>query len=189
MGKRKMESAIEQTAGMYDVSVQWRPFLLRPNHPREGVPKPPDTPDNPRVGARMKQMGMDVGIDFTGKCDRAPNTLWGHCLLQHVLETKGAGAQNELQEAIFRGYFTDGLYPDVDNLAALAARVGLDADEARAVLQSGQYEEAVTKEATGYSRGGVSGVPYFIVNGKPVFSGAQDSSAFVSAFQQLATDP
>jgi len=180
-----MEKAIEQTAGTYDVSVQWRPFLLRPDNPREGIPKAPDTPDNPRVGARMKQAGQSVGIDFTGKCDRTPSTIWAHCLLQHALDTQGAEMQNKLSEVIFRAYFTDGLYPDVDNLVQLAAEVGMDGEEARGVLESGQHEEQVLKEVRGYSRGGVSGVPFFIINGQPAFSGAQDWSSFVQAFKQL----
>eukprot|EP00961_Rhodomonas_salina_P049284 661910-Rhodomonas_salina.1 len=62
-----------------------------------------------------------VGIDFTGKCDRTPSTIWAHCLLQHALDTQGAEMQNKLSEVIFRAYFTDGLYPDVDNLVQLAA--------------------------------------------------------------------
>ena len=50
-------------------------YQLRPNHPPEGVLKAPDTPDNPRVGQRMREMGEANGIKFTGKCDRSPNTL------------------------------------------------------------------------------------------------------------------
>ena len=37
------------------VQVEWKPFQLRPNMPEEGQPKAPDTPSNPRVGARLKQ--------------------------------------------------------------------------------------------------------------------------------------
>jgi len=166
VGKRKLESAIKQSAGDYDVTVKWHPFLLRPDMPREGTIKAPPTPDNPRVGARMKMTGQSVGIDFTGKCDRAPNTILAHSLMKHVLDTKGADTQNKLQEVIFRGYFTDGLYPDVENLATLATEVGIDKEEALQVLHSGKYEEAIKKEARTHSRDGVSGVPFFYINGR-----------------------
>eukprot|EP00286_Rhodomonas_abbreviata_P025878 CAMPEP_0181313166 /NCGR_PEP_ID=MMETSP1101-20121128/14103_1 /TAXON_ID=46948 /ORGANISM="Rhodomonas abbreviata, Strain Caron Lab Isolate" /LENGTH=216 /DNA_ID=CAMNT_0023420101 /DNA_START=233 /DNA_END=883 /DNA_ORIENTATION=+ len=188
VGKRKLESAIRQSAGEYEVSVQWHPFLLRPDMPREGTLKAPATPDNPRVGMRLKQAGQSVGIDFTGKCDRAPNTLLAHCLMKYALDSKGAHVQNKLQEAIFRGYFTDGLYPDVGNLATLGAEVGLDHEEVRRVLASGKLEEVVMKEARGHARSGVSGVPFFFINGKPAFSGAQDVDSFVNAFEQLALE-
>lgn len=65
----------------YDVTINWVPYQLRPQHPPEGVAKPPDTPDNPRVGQRMKAMGAADGINFTGKCDRSPNTLLSHVLM------------------------------------------------------------------------------------------------------------
>merc|ERR1712125_284423 len=77
-----------------EAEVIWRPYQLRPNAPQEGIPKPPNTPDNPRVGARMKAAGKAVGINFTGKCDKSPNTMLAHCLLEYVLEKYGSAAQN-----------------------------------------------------------------------------------------------
>mmetsp|Transcript_118833 Transcript_118833/g.177629 ORF Transcript_118833/g.177629 Transcript_118833/m.177629 type:complete len:144 (-) Transcript_118833:402-833(-) len=133
----------------------------------------------------MKEMGVCVGIDFTGKCDRTPNTVLAHCLLYHALQTKGAAVQDKLCEILFRAYFTDGIYPDVDNLATLAAEVGLDQEEVRRVLTSGKHEEQVVREATSYASSGVSGVPFFIINGTPAFSGAQDAASFVRAFETM----
>ena len=66
--------------------------------PDDGVAKPPNTPDNPRVGARMKAAGAAAGIDFTGKTDRAPNSVRAHAVLDYALEQHGAGAQNALME-------------------------------------------------------------------------------------------
>mmetsp|Transcript_34286 Transcript_34286/g.70741 ORF Transcript_34286/g.70741 Transcript_34286/m.70741 type:complete len:143 (+) Transcript_34286:436-864(+) len=137
----------------------------------------------------MKEAGNSVGIDFTGKCDRAPNTILAHCLMLHALKTKGAVLQNELQEVIFRSYFTDGVYPDVENLTAMGAEVGLDKGEVKAMLESGQYEKQVLREASEYSNGGVNGVPFFIINGHPAFSGAQDPRTFLKAFEKLAAEP
>jgi hypothetical protein len=71
--------------------VRWLPFFLRKGVPEEGIPKPLDTPDNPRVPPRLRAAGQAVGLNFTGKCDRAPNTLKAHVLLsfcaQQVLLT------------------------------------------------------------------------------------------------------
>lgn len=41
VGKRKLEAAMQQTAGLYDFKITWEPFLLRPGIPMEGVEKPP----------------------------------------------------------------------------------------------------------------------------------------------------
>jgi predicted DsbA family dithiol-disulfide isomerase len=179
VGKRRLEEAILENAGRFEVTITWRPFQLRPNNPPEGVLKSPDTPDNPRVGARMKQAGAAVGIDFTGKCDRSPNTLLTHVLMAHALTT--TGSNNELAEAMFRGYFTDGVFPDVDNLVKAAAAAGMDADAARQVLTDDAAIAAVQNELATW-RAYTSSVPHFIVNGVPAFSGAQGKEAFVQAF-------
>ena len=112
----------------HDVQVRWLPFQLRPNVPPEGVLKG-GTPET-RVGARMKAAGEAVGISFTGKCDRYPNSLPVHALLRYAAEVAPA-KQSELQEVLFRHYFTDGRLPSGDNLADAAREVGIDADAAQ----------------------------------------------------------
>ena len=170
----------------YTFDVSWEPYFLRPNMPEEGIEKAPNTPDNPRVGARMKQAGASVGIDFTGKCDRAPNTMKAHCLSEYIKDTHGTEVQNQFQEKLFEMYFTTGLYPDIDNLTALATSIGLSEDDvakARRVLESGELEKTVASKASRFSRQ-IQGVPYFIINGEPAFSGAQNVETFVSVFNE-----
>ena len=107
-------------AGKYEVEVVWKPFLLRPTMPVEGVEKTPATPDNPRVNPRLKEAGESVGIDFTGLTDRYPNSVDAHRLLAFALRTAGSAAQGELSEALFKAYFTDGVYPGGTNLVGYA---------------------------------------------------------------------
>jgi predicted DsbA family dithiol-disulfide isomerase len=138
--------------------------------PVEGVAKPPNTPENPRAGARMKAAGAAVGIDFTGLTDRYPNTLLAHCLLKYA--EGDPAAQDRLSEILFRHYFTDGLFPDAANLRAAAAEAGLaDVDAALEWIETPENQSVVKAEGVGYSRSGISGVPFFIVNGEPAFSG------------------
>ena len=94
--------------------------------------------------------------------------------------------QNALQEVLFRHYFTDGLFPDGENLAAAAHEVGLDADAARKAAESEENQSAVAAEARQISRAGVSGVPFFFVNGEPAFSGAQPPAVFKSLLEDAA---
>eukprot|EP00494_Astrolonche_serrata_P013176 UN13291 len=97
--------------------------------PTNGVQKAPATPDNPRVGKRLKQYGEEVGINFTGKCDRYPNSTLSHCLLTLAEEKKGWSVQNEIQEELFKAYFTDGVYPDSDMLLKLAKKHNIPVTE------------------------------------------------------------
>lgn len=180
-----METAMRSVESNYDFTVRWLPFQLRPNHPIDGVPKAPDTPDNPRVGHRLKQAGQAVGIDFTGKTDNSPNTVMAHQLLTYALDSKGAAVQDNLSEVLFRHYFTDGKYPNEANLLDAAKEVGLDEDGTKAALADTSLQQRVKKEAQQASQQGINGVPYFFINGNPAFSGAQNPSSFVSAFEEL----
>jgi len=183
VGKRNLESAIAMSE--HQVEVRWLPFQLRPNVPMEGVPKG-GTPET-RVGVRMKAAGEAVGITFTGKCDRYPNSLAAHALLKYAAKVSPS-KQSELQEVVFRQYFTDGLYPSVDNLAAAALEVGLDSEAAREFAESEENQSAVEAEAREISRAGVTGVPFFFVNGEPAFSGAQPPATFVRLLDEAAAE-
>jgi len=169
----------------HNVEVRWRPFLLRPNMPPEGKLKAGKGLQN--VNPRLRQVGATVGINFTGECDRAPNSVEAHCLLEFALEQAGPAKQTELQEVLFRHYFTDGLYPSGANLAAAATEVGLDGEVALAFAQDPRNKAAVVEEARRNSMGGVTGVPFFRVDGEGVFSGAQPPAAFLEVIDEAAS--
>lgn len=182
-----MEKAMELLKETHEFEVRWAPFLLRPNMPTDGHQKEARLPrpggGNSRVNPRMHAAGMQVGIDFTGKCDRYPNTVLAHVLLEYALKEGGHALQNSLMEALFRSYFTDGLYPDLDTLASLASEVGMDRDGVQAALNDDVMKTTVKTKALAWSRAGVGGVPFFIIDDKPAFSGAQGVETFVRAFQ------
>jgi len=166
--------------------VRWEPFILRPGIPEEGRQKAPDTPDNPRVGRRLRQAGEEVGLNFTGLCDRSPNSTKAHALLKYAAHNKPE-VQHELSGLLFKMYFEEGDYPDVENLVKRAVQVGLDGESVRQHLESRKDEKQVLAEARAYSSQGVNGVPFFIMNGKPMFSGAQREDTFLKAFK-IATE-
>ena len=144
-----------------------------------------ETDPKKRAGARLKAAGARAGIDFTGLTDRAPNSTLAHSLMKHVLDTDGPGIQNKLSEILFRHYFTDGRYPNAENVRAAAVEAGVkDVDAAMAAAVDPSVQGAVKQEARYYSREGVSGVPFFLVDGKPAFSGAQPKEAFKKVLEQ-----
>jgi len=158
--------------------------------PATGRPKAPNTPDNPRVGARLKEAGRAVDIDFTGACDTTPNTVQAHALLEYVLGRHGSIAQNAVQEALFRAYFTDGVCPmGADTLTQLATAAvpewpAEEVEALRQYLKSGEGEDKVMSSARSMSKNGIRGVPFFFVNGEAAFSGAQREDAFIDVFAQ-----
>ena len=72
--------------------------------------------------------------------------------------------------------------------ADLAAEVGLDRDEVVAALGSGRYAEAVQADIDQAHRYGISGVPFYVIDGKYGVSGAQPPQTFADALATAAED-
>jgi predicted DsbA family dithiol-disulfide isomerase len=163
-----------------NVDVSWEPYLLKESGPY-AVP-PEGRPILP-VGAepqfhKFADRARAVGIDMTGDVTRVPNTRLSHILLEWAHEQRPEG-QHYLKELIFQAYYSKNIYlGDIENLVSLARQAGYDADAARAHLASGKGEEPMVRKANAAKNSGVSGIPYFIVNDKVTFSGAQDPASF-----------
>lgn len=100
------------------------------------------------------------------------------------------GKQTDLKLALFEAYFGRAEnVSDAEVLVHCASAVGLDAEQARAVLDSDQYAEAVRQDEARYQQAGVSAVPAYIVNQKYLISGAQEPDTLVSAFREIAQEP
>jgi len=173
----------------YDFEVHWKPFLLRKNIPVEGYKKAPDTPSNPRVGKRLKEAGKASGVDFTGKCDVVPNTILAHALVSLSSSKLSWQAHDKLAVSLLKAYFTDGTdINNVDNLVKMGTEAGLGKEGLETVLKNREAcVKSVTKELRNFRF--IRGVPYFFLNGEPLFSGAQNSKAFVKAFKDEAKNP
>jgi predicted DsbA family dithiol-disulfide isomerase len=132
----------------------------------------------------VASIGRSIGIGF--HYDRVlvtPNTMAGHRMLWWAEQRK---RQHHLVEALFHAYFTEGR--DIgrhDVLAEVASEVGLPKDEAHAFLDGdGGRKEVALEEMAGRSLG-LDGVPFFVLNGRPAFSGAQNPQTFVEAFRYV----
>ena len=175
---------MEQSKDKYEFRVCWEPFLLRPNMPKDGIEKPAQYK---AASGHLKSSGESVGIDFTGKCQRFPYTLTAHVLMDYAKSVDDTCAkQNQLAEVIFQGYFTDGIYPDEENLLKMAAQIGLDQSAAKAAMQDSAKTQEVYQTCLSWSEKGISGVPYFIMNGQKVFSGAQDEATILHMFEVIS---
>jgi len=190
VGKRRIEKAIRALGGAHQVDLTWRPFELNPNLPREGaertayrVKKFGSLERSRELEAQMRRVGESEGIAFTATPSaKIPNTRDAHRLLAFAL---ARGQQDAVCEALFEAYFIEGAdVGRVDELARIAARGGLEAAEVAAYLHSTAGAEEVCAEEAHYAAQGISGVPFFIVDGTFALSGAQPPEAFLQAFRQ-----
>ncbi len=74
---------------------------------------------------------------------------------------------------------------EADELVALATEVGLDGDEARAALRNGTYLPDVRADQAQAAAYGITGVPFFVIDGTYGVSGAQPADAFAQIARQV----
>jgi predicted DsbA family dithiol-disulfide isomerase len=191
LGKAHLDRALEAFAHRESVNVEWRSFELDPNAPRE---RPESLSEHlaARLGRsiqevdelqdQIRQRGLDFGIDFRFDIARTGNTFDAHRLL-HL--AKSHSRQGELATALYRAYFTDGQsigQPDV--LREVAMGVGLDAAVLDAVLESDAYADHVRADEEAARSMKVTGVPFFVFDGRLAAGGAQPPDVLLAGLEQ-----
>jgi len=190
IGKRKLETALARLRvdepGLLP-TVRWHPFELNPDLPVEGMPRALYLENKfggkaraAEIYARVRAAGGEVGIAFAfDRIGQQPNTRDAHRLLAWAQQRGDAGA---LVERLFRAYFIEGRrIGERDVLAALAADSGLPREQAQAMLAADAYRAEVEAEHREAQEAGITGVPFFIFNGRTAVSGAHDPDALLEA--------
>ena len=169
-------------------AVRWLPFQLNPDIPAGGMPRQEYIvrkfgPGGRNKYERVAAVGKEVGIDFEfDKIQVQPNTVNVHRLL-HYADTHQR--QDATAEALFHAYFVAGEnLADLNALADIGARVGLDR-AALAEYLAGDADRELVQGADSEARdAGIQGVPFFIFNRKIGVSGAQDPESLLEAMLQ-----
>ncbi|MCX7564955.1 DsbA family oxidoreductase [Sulfitobacter sp. F26169L] len=193
IGFRQLEQALGTTgAGAY---IRWHPFELNPAMPPEGqnlgehiTEKYGATPEQSAQNrAQMKNLGADLGIDFRFEEDsRIVNTFAAHQLLDWA---QSKNLQHPLKLALFDAHFTQ--KRDVsqhDTLVDIAVSVGLDADEAREVLQQETHAQQTRERQKFWTGHGISSVPAMVFEGKYLLSGAQGVQGYAQMLEKILAE-
>lgn len=194
IGKRRLEGALEQWAAAHPDApapkVQWRPFQLNPTLPDNGMSRREYVKrkfgDNGGANyARVAGVGREVGIPFAfDAIERQPNTIVSHALIGAAGEL---GVQDAMVETLFRGFFLDGRdMTDRATLLELATEAGMSRDQAEAVIDSTEARESAALEDERAREMGVSGVPFFIFNGRLAVSGAHPAETLLQAMNEAS---
>lgn len=182
VGKRRLEAALKDFPHRDAVTVEWHSFELDPSAP---AAQPEGVSYAARLAKKygrslahaqsmidnMTKVGAAEGIEMRFDRARGGNTFDAHRLLHLAAER---GVQGALKERLMRAYFTEGaLMSDRGALVALAVEAGVDAAEARAVLEGDRYADAVRADEANARDIGITGVPFFAVAERYGVSGAQ----------------
>ncbi|NOK64119.1 MAG: DsbA family oxidoreductase [Chloroflexi bacterium AL-W] len=186
IAKRRFEQAVTQMPDDVTLSVHWQPFELNPNMPPEGMDRVEyrsrkfgSWEHSLKLDAQVAVVGAEEGIIFRHDLiTRTPNTFNTHRL---IWLAEQEGVQDAMVEAIFHAYFLAG--QDIGEqrvLVDLGVAAGMSREKVAAFLQSDAGASAVSKAETIAYRQGVSGVPTFVIDGKPVFSSAVPTDLMLS---------
>lgn len=112
------------------------------------------------------------------------NTFNAHQLLHWAQQN---AKMHDLKQALFSAHFTHNRdISDVQVLADIAASVGLDKQEALAVLADQRFASVVRESEQHMQQQGIQSVPAVIFNQRHLVSGAQGVDNFMNILEQLA---
>lgn len=192
IGKRNYESALKQFHGRNNIKLVWKSFQLNPllsNKPPflstidylkeyKGIPESQAR----NMFKRIIDMGKSLGIDFNFDKTIISNTFDGHRLM-HLARNKDL--DDHISEELFIAHFVEGKnISDFETLIDIGKKVGLDESEVREMLNSDKYKDEVKKEIDNAYSMGITGVPYFVFNGKFAISGAREPEVFLQALEK-----
>lgn len=191
VGRARFLKALESFEHRDQVEIRYRSFELDPAAPPERT--------GTMVQHLSKKYGMSVeeaqrandhleevaaldGVEIHFDRMRAGNTFDAHRLL-HLAHDRGV--QSQLNEALLDAVFRDGRpVGDRPTLTEIAESAGLDGTEVRAVLEADTYGEDVREDEARAGDLDITGVPFFLIDGRFGVPGAQPVERFALALDR-----
>lgn len=192
IGKVRLEKALEMSGAGDELEIVWRPFQLNPNMPPEGVSRREyriqkfgSWEYSQQLDAQVIESAKSEGLDFNFEiAERTPNTFLGHKLVK-IAETHNC--QDAVVTELFNAFFCEGKdVGDLQFLLTVAERCGLDRKETEDSLKSTELETLVKAEEARGRQLGINSVPCFVMNGRVLFSGAQQPQIIAEKLKQFA---
>lgn len=188
-GDAHWQAAIEQFEG--DVKVTYRSFELQPDFPVDfdaqeylvntrGM----DAAAQQRAFAQLRGIAAAAGIAY--EPDRILPTN-SHRALELLHYAERVGRHGQTLARLFAAYFAEGRHVGtIDSLVELAAEAGLDGEQARHVLETGQFVDAVDADTAEAAALGVRGVPFAVVNDTYAIPGALETPQLLELLRKVA---
>ncbi len=178
---------VEQLKKNYDLEVEWRPFEIHPETPKEGMdlnnlPYPKEYLD--MMKANIKKLADDVGISLK-LSEKLPNSRIALYLSEFA---RKKGKFDDFHKLVFDSYWKDG--KDIGDqvfLLGLAETVGLKRNEILDYINSEEPKSELTKALKDLKQYGINGVPTFIFGDKIVV-GAQPYDVFKKLIENTLHD-
>ena len=193
IGYKQLERALKDTG--IQAEIRWHPFMLDSQVPQNGRDLHQHL--NAHYGRsddeirkshdRIKNVGTEFGFTFNYPDGmKVVNSFRAHQLLCWA-ETQGK--RHDLTLALFEAFFTHNKDLNKNSvLAEIAASLGLDGDEALAVLKDGRFANEVNGRQYLWGKRGIKALPAMIFNQKYLVFGAQGVEGFTSLLREFAEE-
>ena len=195
IGKRRFEMALAQFEHRESVKIIWRSFELDPKSPQQYPVTLEEMlsrkynvslQEAAAMNARVTGLAKEVGLNYLLNKARPGNTFDAHRLL-HFAASQNLG--DKATERVMQAYFSESLaVGDRAALASLAPEFDIAESEALLMLESNAYSAEVRADEARAVELGISGVPFFLFNGKLGLSGAHPVETFTQALQQASAN-
>jgi predicted DsbA family dithiol-disulfide isomerase len=199
IGKRRLEAGIAAYAGggpdRPPVEVEYHSFQLSPDTPVGFQGSVVDylvrqkRLSEAQVHSmldRVTAIALEDGLHYDFGSVRHTNTVKAHQLLHYA---KAHGVQVEAKERLLQAYFVEGGHVGrPEDLADLAAEVGLDRDDVLRSLLDDEYLGAVVADQQLAAEYGIQAVPVYVVDGRYGLSGAQPAETFARVLAKAAAE-
>ncbi len=190
VGTARFTKALAGFGGSEDVEVVYRSFELDPSWPAgQTMPILDMLASKYRLSAaeaeaaegRVAGLARDEGLGF-----RSDRVLGNTFDIHRVLHLgRAQGFQRHLLGAIYRAYFAEAAPVfEADTLATVAATAGLDPDDVQQTLAGDDFAGEVREDERQARELGITGVPFFVFDGRLGVSGAQPTATFTEVLGQ-----
>lgn len=193
VGKRRFERAVADFDG--EVTVEYHSFELAPDIPvdfeggqvdflagHKGMP----VEQVDKILEHITGLAATEGLVIDYAAVRPTKTLLAHQALHHA---KAQGKQLELMDRLCRAHFEQGRHVGrAEEVAALAAEVGIDPADLLEALADGRHVPAVEADIATAGQLGIQGVPFYVIDERYGVSGAQSSDVFLEALERAVQD-
>ena len=173
---------VERLRRDYDVSIEGKAFLLRPDTPKEGRPREPRPGESPdRLGEPLAAEAEQSGLIMRPP-SIVPNTMYA---LQATEYAKRRGAFDPFHHGLYRAYWENG--DDLGDLGVIrrvAEEAGLDWLDMADQLDAGSYEKPVMDQFQEAVNMGIRGIPAFLM-GRYMFTGARPYEDFRATMDRV----
>ncbi len=190
IGFKNLKKAMVELKSELHFEVSWKPYELHPEIPQEGYDKKLymqqkfGSSDGKSRYDEITKIGESVNFNFNfSKTERIPNTFMAHRLLW---KAEQVNLQNELSEALFLAYFTDGL--DIGSkeiLAQISESVGMNKNETLNFLNSSEGGQETADLEMNFIKKSIGAVPTYFINNKYIIQGGQEPETFISFLRKI----